>query len=59
MKNVKEKFGSEPLFDSKYLKTKIKFYDNKIATNVYCKVHQERLERNGSSMFCSSLGQTL
>ena len=33
--SIKKEFGSEPVYNEKYLKTKIKSYNGKINTNFY------------------------
>ena len=38
------KFDSDPVFDDKYSKTKIKSYNNKINTNFHGKATKERFE---------------
>ena len=40
-KSNKERFNSEPVYDKKYIKTKIKAYNNRIITNIQGNKRQE------------------
>ena len=42
--SIKEEFGSEPAYDEKYLRTKIKSYNEKIKTNF----HNNKTPKEGS-----------
>ena len=48
--NLKTVFDSEPVYNEKYLKAKIKSYDGKINTNFHNKIPKE-----GSHCICSSI----
>ena len=49
-KSIKKEFNSEPAYNEKYLKTKIKFFKVKINT----KFHNNRLPNEGSQCICLS-----
>ena len=42
--SIKEEFNSEHVYNDKYLKTKIKFYNGKINTNF----HNNKIPKEGS-----------
>ena len=46
-----KKFDSEPVYNEKYLKAKIKFYDGKINT----KFHNNKTPKKGSQFICLSV----
>ena len=52
LKNSLEKeFDSEPIYNEKYLKAKIKSYNGKINTSF----HDNRIQREGSQFICLSV----
>ena len=46
--SFKEEFGSEPMYNEKYLKAKIKSYNRKIDTNF----HNNEIRNEGSQFTC-------
>ena len=48
---LKKEFRSEPVYNEKYLKAKIKSYNGKINTNF----HDNRIQREGSQFICLSV----
>ena len=46
--SFKEEFGSEPMYNEKYLKAKIKSYNRKIDTNF----HNNEISNEGSQFTC-------
>ena len=50
--NLKKKwFGNEPVYDCKYMNTKIKLYNGKISTNL----HVNKIPKGGMRCICLSL----
>ena len=49
-KFIKKGFDSEPVYNNKYLKTKIKSYEEKINTNL----HNDNVPKEGSQYVCLS-----
>ena len=49
--SLKKEFVNEPVYNEKYLKAKIKFYNGKINTNF----HDNRMPRDGSQFICLSV----
>ena len=49
-KVIKKGFDSEPVYNNKYLKTKIKSYEEKINTNF----HNDNVPKEGSQYVCLS-----
>ena len=47
---VKKEFDSKPVYDEKYLKTRLKFYNEKINTNF----HNKKIPKEGSQCICLS-----
>ena len=47
---IKKEFNSEPAYNEKYLKTKIKLYEEKINTNFY----GDKIPKEGSQCICFS-----
>ena len=45
---LKKEFASEPMYDNKYIKTKIKIYNNKISINF----HGNRISENKECCTC-------
>ena len=48
---IKKLFDSEPLYNQKYLKTKVKSYDGKINTNF----RNDKMPKEGSHCICLSV----
>ena len=48
---IKKEFDSEPVYNEKYLKLKIKSYNGKISTNF----HNNKIPKEGSQFICSSV----
>ena len=48
---IKKLFDSEPLYNEKYLKTKVKSYDGKINTNF----RNDKIPKEGSHCICLSV----
>ena len=48
--SIKKEFDSEPAYNVKYLKTKIKFYNGKIKTNF----QSNKIPKEGSQCICLS-----
>ena len=48
---IKKEFDSEPVYNEKYLKVKIKFYNGKINKNFY----NNKIPKEGSQFICLSL----
>ena len=48
---IKKLFDSEPLYNEKYLKTKVKSYDRKINTNF----RNDKMPKEGSHCICLSV----
>ena len=48
---IKKEFDSEPVYNEKYLKAKIKFYNGKINTNF----HNNKIPKEGSQFICLPL----
>ena len=48
---IKKEFDSEPVYNEKYLKAKIKSYNGKINTNF----HNNKIPREGSQFICLSV----
>ena len=48
---IKKLFDSEPLYNEKYLKTKVKSYDGKINTNF----RNDKMPKEGSHCICLSV----
>ena len=46
--NLKKEFDSEPVYNEKYLKAKIKSYNGKINTNF----HSNKIPKEGSQYIC-------
>ena len=46
--NLKKEFDSEPVYNEKYLKAKIKSYNGKINTNF----HSNKIPKEGSQCIC-------
>ena len=46
--NLKNEFDCEPVYNEKYLKTKIKSYNGKINTNFY----ENKIPKEGSQRIC-------
>ena len=46
--SMKKGFDSEPIYNEKYIKTKIKFYEGKINTNF----HGDKVIKEGSQCIC-------
>ena len=52
VKNInKRDFDSEPVYNEKYLKTKLKSYNGKINTNF----HSSKIPKQGSQFICLSV----
>ena len=52
VKNIlKKEFVSEPVYNEKYLKTKVKSYNEKINTNF----HDNKIPKEGSEFTCLSV----
>ena len=49
--NLIKEFDSEPVYNKKYLKAKMKYYNGKIST----KFHDNKIPREGSQFICLSL----
>ena len=49
--SLKKEFDSEPVYNEKYLKAKIKSYNGKINTNF----HNNKITKEGSQFFCLSV----
>ena len=49
--SIKKGFDSEPVYNEKYLKTKIKSYENKIST----RLHDDGIPKEGSHYICLSV----
>ena len=49
--SLKKELDSEPVYNEKYLKAKIKSYNGKINTNF----HDNRIQREGSQFICLSV----
>ena len=49
--SIKKEFDSEPVFNEKYLKAKIKAYNGKINTNF----HNNKMPKEGSQFICLSV----
>ena len=49
--NLKKEFNSEPVFDEKYLKAEIKFYNGKINRNF----HNNKIRKERSQFICLSV----
>ena len=49
--SVKKEFDSEPVYNAKYLKAKIKSYNGKINTNF----HNNEIPKEGSQFSCLSV----
>ena len=49
--NNKKEFDNEPVYNEKYLKAKIKFYNGKINTNF----HNNKIPKEGSQCICLSV----
>ena len=49
--SLKKDFDSEPVYNEKYLKAKIKSYNGKISTNF----HDNKIPRGGSQLICLSV----
>ena len=49
--SIKREFDSKPVYNEKYLKTKIKSYNGKINTNF----HNNKVPREGSQFICLSV----
>ena len=50
-KIIKKEFDSEPVYNEKYLKAKIKSYNGKINTNF----HNNKIPKEGSQFICLSV----
>ena len=48
---LKKEFDSEPVYNEKYLKAKIKSYNGKISTNF----HDNKIPKEGSQLICLSV----
>ena len=46
--NIKKGFDSEPVYNEKYLKAKLKSYESKISTDF----HDDRIPKEGSQCIC-------
>ena len=49
--NIKKEFDSEPVYNEKYLKAKIKFYNGKISTSFF----NHKIPKVGSQFICLSV----
>ena len=49
--SLKKEFDSEPVYNEKYLKAKIKSYNGKISTNF----HDNKIPKEGSQLICLSV----
>ena len=49
--SIKKEFDSEPVYNEKYLKAKIKPYNGKTKTNF----HNEKIPKEGSQLICLSV----
>ena len=49
--SIKKEFDSEPVYNEKYLKAKIKPYNGKTNTNF----HNEKIPKEGSQLICLSV----
>ena len=49
--SLKKEFDSEPVYNEKYLKDKIKSYNGKISTNF----HDNKIPKEGSQLICLSV----
>ena len=49
--SLKKDFDSEPVYNEKYLKSKIKSYNGKISTNF----HYNKIPKEGSQLICLSV----
>ena len=49
--SIKKEFDSEPVYNEKYLKAKIKSYNGKISTNF----HDNKIPKEGSQLICLSV----
>ena len=49
--SLKKEFDSEPVYNEKYLKAKIKSYNGKISTNL----HDNKIPKEGSQLICLSV----
>ena len=49
--SIKKEFNSKPVYNEKYLKTKIKSYNEKINTNF----HNNEIPKDGSECICLSV----
>ena len=50
-KVIEKRFDSVPIYNNKYLKTKIKSYKGKVNTNF----HDDKVPKNGSHYICLSV----
>ena len=48
--SMKKGFNSEPVYNEKHIKTKIKSYEGKVNTNY----HGDKVPKEGSQYFCQS-----
>ena len=48
---MENEFDSDPVYNEKYLKTKIKYYERKFCTNV----HNDKWTKEGSKCICLSV----
>ena len=52
---IKKGFDSEPVYNDKYLRTKIKFYEGETSTNF----HGHKIPKEGTQYICLSVTLTL
>ena len=49
--SIKKEFDNEPIYNEKYLRAKLKFYNGKINTNF----HNNKIPKEGSQFICLSV----